>query len=245
MGWHEELLVGFDLETTGTDPAHARIVSAAVTEVAAGRPVRHRCWLVDPGLPIPPEATAIHGITTARARAAGRPPREAVAEIAQALTGHWAAGVPVVAYNAPFDLTLLTAELARHGLPPLPVPPGPVIDPLVVDRALDRDRPGRRTLQAACAEYGVVLGRAHQAESDALAAVQVARALARRYPQLARRDPWELHHSQAAWHAEWSARKDAHRTPPGWPLHHRAPHHRVPDPSIPAADPVRTGTSAP
>ena len=43
MGWHRELLVGFDLETTGTDPRQARIVTGAVTEV--GRPaVRHRDW---------------------------------------------------------------------------------------------------------------------------------------------------------------------------------------------------------
>ena len=33
MGWHRELLIGFDLETTGTDPREARIVTAAVIEV--------------------------------------------------------------------------------------------------------------------------------------------------------------------------------------------------------------------
>jgi DNA polymerase-3 subunit epsilon len=102
MGWHRDLLVGFDLETTGTDPLTARIVTAAVTEVRDGEPVRHREWLVDPGVPIPEEATAVHGISTDRAAADGRPAVEAVAEIADALAGHWAAGVPVVVYNAPF-----------------------------------------------------------------------------------------------------------------------------------------------
>jgi DNA polymerase III subunit epsilon len=209
MGWHRELLIGFDCETTGTDPSRARIVTAAITEVADGEPIRRRSWLIDPGVPIPDDAAGIHGVTTEAARTAGRPPREAVAEIAAVLTGHWADGVPVVAYNAPFDLTLLAAELARHGLPPLPAAAGPVIDPLIVDRALDPDRRGKRTLEAVCAEYGVVLGRAHEAFADALAAVRVAHALAERYPRIARTTPWELHHAQTAWYARWAAAHQA------------------------------------
>ncbi|WP_420802513.1 hypothetical protein [Streptomyces cavernae] len=41
MGGHRELLIGFDLETTGTDPREAHIVTAAVTENAALFP---RTW---------------------------------------------------------------------------------------------------------------------------------------------------------------------------------------------------------
>jgi DNA polymerase-3 subunit epsilon len=208
MGWHEELLVGFDLETTGTDPREARIVTAAVTEVKSGEPVRHRAWLANPGVPIPAETTAIHGITTERAAAHGRPAAEVVAEIADALRGYWAAGVPVVVYNAPFDLTLLDEELRRYALPPLAAPgarPGPVIDPLVMDRALDKFRRGKRTLEAACAVYGVVLDGAHDAGADALAAVRVARALAVRYPEAAEADLWDLHSSQTGWYAAWAA----------------------------------------
>lgn len=207
MGWHEELLVGFDLETTGTDPREARIVTAAVTEVKGGEPVRHRAWLANPGVPVPAETTAIHGITTERAAAEGRPAPEVVAEIADALRAHWAAGVPVVVYNAPFDLSLLDEELRRYALPPLVAPggrPGPVIDPLVMDRALDKYRRGKRTLEAACAVYGVVLDGAHDAGADALAAVRVARALAARYPQAAEADLWDLHRDQTTWYADWA-----------------------------------------
>src|SRR5258707_724776 len=53
MGWHRELLVGFDLETTGTDPLKARIVTAAVTKDRDGEPRRPREWLVAPRLPTP------------------------------------------------------------------------------------------------------------------------------------------------------------------------------------------------
>ena len=102
MAWHEELLVGFDLETTGTDPRQARIVTAAVTEVKSGELVRRRAWLANPGVPIPAETTAIHGVSTERAAAHGRPAAEVVAEVADAIRGYWAARVPVVVYNAPF-----------------------------------------------------------------------------------------------------------------------------------------------
>lgn len=209
MAWHRELLVGFDLETTGTDPLEARIVTAAVTEVREGEPVRHREWLVDPGVPIPTGATAVHGITTEQAVAQGRPAAEAVAEIAEALAGYWAEGIPVVVYNAPFDLSLLAAESRRYGLPSLTQRTGgdvgPVIDPLIMDRSLDRFRKGKRTLEAACGVYGVVLEGAHDAGADALAAVRVACALAERYPRECAGELRELHRSQAAWYAAWAA----------------------------------------
>ena len=59
MGWHRELLVGFDLETTGTDPREARIVTGAVIEVRGGEPIGRREWLADPGVPIPEDAVAV------------------------------------------------------------------------------------------------------------------------------------------------------------------------------------------
>lgn len=209
MTWHRELLVGFDLETTGTDPLTSRIVTAAVTEVKDGEAVRRREWLVDPGVPIPAGATAVHGITTEHAVAYGRPAAEAADEIAGALAGYWAKGVPVVVYNAPFDLSLLAAELRRHGLPPLTErvngEVGPVVDPLIIDRSLDRYRKGKRTLEAACAVYGITLDGAHDAGADALAAARVACALAERFPRECGGELWELHRAQTGWYAAWAA----------------------------------------
>jgi DNA polymerase-3 subunit epsilon len=63
MGWHRELLIGFDLETTGTDPREARIVTGTVIEVKAGEPLGRREWLADPGVEIPADAVAVHGIS--------------------------------------------------------------------------------------------------------------------------------------------------------------------------------------
>ncbi|MFG3497174.1 3'-5' exonuclease [Streptomyces sp. NPDC047928] len=210
MSWHGETLVGFDLETTGTEPLEARIVTAAVVEVGDGTAVRRREWLADPGVRIPEQASAIHGISSERAAADGRPAREVADEVADALTGHWARGVPVVAYNAAFDLTLLSAELRRYGLPSLSdrlggAPIGPVVDPYTIDRAVDRYRRGKRNLEAVCAEYGVLLADAHDAAADALAAVMVARAIAGRHASVAELTPRELHARQVEWYARWAA----------------------------------------
>ncbi|MFI1016294.1 3'-5' exonuclease [Streptomyces sp. NPDC020965] len=209
MAWHGEPLVGFDLETTGTDPGEARIVTAAVVRLVADEPVDRRVWLADPGVRIPAQASAIHGISSERAAAEGRPAREVADEIARTLCDHWERGVPVVAYNASFDLTLLTAELRRHGLPSLSDRLagrgiGPVIDPYTIDRAVDRYRKGKRTLEAVCAEYGVALTSAHDATSDAEAAVRVARAVAARHPSVAALPAAELHERQIQWYAEWA-----------------------------------------
>ncbi|MFD3660999.1 3'-5' exonuclease [Streptomyces sp. NPDC058659] len=210
MAWHGDTLVGFDLETTGTDPLEARIVTASIIEVdGGGHVVRRGDWLADPGIRIPEQASAIHGISTERAAAEGRPVREVAEEIAKTLAAYWEDGVPIVAYNASFDLTLLSAELRRHGLPSLSerlggVDIGPVVDPYTIDRAVDRYRRGKRTLEAVCGEYGVVLEAAHQAAADALAAVRVAVAIAERHRQVAELDPAELHQRQIAWYRVWA-----------------------------------------
>ncbi|MFG2298953.1 3'-5' exonuclease [Streptomyces sp. NPDC048603] len=207
--WHGRTLVGFDLETTGTEPAESRIVTAALVEVAGGEIRSRRGWLADPGTEIPEEAAAIHGITTERAAAEGRPAPEVAEEIAAELVAHWRAGAVVVAYNAAFDLTLLSAELARYGLPSFAdrlggAETGPVVDPLTIDRAVDRYRRGKRTLEAVCGVYGVTLEAAHEAGADALAAVQVARAIADRHPRVAELTPTALHAEQTRWHARWA-----------------------------------------
>ncbi|MFJ6738352.1 3'-5' exonuclease [Streptomyces sp. NPDC091279] len=232
MGWHRELLIGFDLETTGTDPFEARIVTGAVIEVTASVPGGRREWLADPGVEIPADAVAVHGISNERATAEGRPADEVADALADVLVGYWDAGVPVVAYNAAFDLSLLAAELRRHGLPSLRErlggrEPAPVVDPLTIDRWVDRYRRGKRNLEAVCAEYGVPLDTAHDATSDALAAARLATAIATRHPKLAALGPAELHHRQIDWHADWAADFQSylrtHSNPkavidPTWPL---------------------------
>ena len=77
---------------------------------AAGASIAHGDWLADPGVEIPEQASAVHGITTERARTEGRPAADVVAEIIAAIRAVFARGVPLVVYNAPYDLTLLDAR---------------------------------------------------------------------------------------------------------------------------------------
>lgn len=87
MGWHRELLIGFDLETTGTDPREARIVTGAVIEVKDGEPIGRREWLADPGVEIPADAVAVHGISNERAAAEGSPADQVADAIAMSSPG--------------------------------------------------------------------------------------------------------------------------------------------------------------
>lgn len=187
----------FDLETTGIDVENDRVVTAHVGVLNAdGREIAARDWLADPGIPIPEGATAVHGVTTEHARRLGRPAGEVVAEVTAALRSLLSQGVPVVAYNAAYDFSLLAHEAHRHGITPLENP-SPIIDPLVIDKAYDRYRPGKRTLQVVAALYAVQLEDAHEAAADAVAAGRVAQALARQFVLPDTLD--ELHTRQIGW----------------------------------------------
>lgn len=189
----------FDLETTGVDVGTDRIVTAHVGLLdASGSVLDARDWLADPGIEIPAGAAAIHGISTAYARDHGRPAPVVVAEVVAALRGLLGAGIPVVAYNAPYDFSLLKHEALRHGVAPL-LDPFPVIDPLVVDKAYDRWRPGKRTLSVVAAHYAVRLDGAHEASADAVAAGRVAQALAGRFAPWLPETVHELHTRQISW----------------------------------------------
>jgi DNA polymerase III subunit epsilon len=199
--WSDTLAV-FDLETTGVDVETARIVTAHIGVIGAtGEPVESWSWLADPGVEIPSGATAVHGITTERARTEGRPAQEVVAEVIDVLAQLLGRPLPLVVYNAAYDLSVLRHEARRHGLTPLEAP-RPIIDPLVIDKAVDRYRRGKRTLEAAAVEYGVELTGAHDAAADAIAAGRVAQALARRHESALPGDIAALHGAQISWHEQ-------------------------------------------
>lgn len=215
MSWHARRLAAFDIETTGVDPQSDRIVTAAVSLVGGGLPTVSHAWLVDPGVEIPAGASAVHGISTAHARAEGQAPAAAVEAITALLAAQLTRGVPVIAFNARFDLTLLDREARRHGVRPLVDRVGGpsgmlVVDPHVLDKHYDRDREGGRTLGAVCALYRVPLTDAHAADADALAAARVAYRLAQRLPELAATDLRMLHHQQIGWAAEQAASLEDH-----------------------------------
>jgi len=230
--WYEGPLAAFDTETTGVDVETDRIVSAAVV-VQDGPGTRPRVtrWLVNPGVPVPEGATEVHGLTDEHLQRNGRWPAPVMYEIAEVLAEQAAMARPLVVMNAPFDLTLLDRELRRHRASSLDswfeTSALRVLDPRVLDKHLDRYRKGRRTLTDLCAHYGVALEGAHDAAADALAALDVVRALGRRFAaRLERLSPAELHTLQTGWHAAQARGLQAWFTKsgtpeivdPAWPL---------------------------
>jgi DNA polymerase-3 subunit epsilon len=172
--WTDGRMVAFDVETTGVDREESRIVTAAIVVVGGGLETETVHFVADPGVEIPEGATAVHGYTTERARAEGKPAREVVQAILSVLTAYVGEGVPLVAFNSSFDLTILDREVRRHGLAD-GLPPWRVIDPLVLDKWLDRYRRGSRKLADQCALRGIALGDdAHDSTADALAAARLA-----------------------------------------------------------------------
>ncbi|MFM6980964.1 MAG: exonuclease domain-containing protein [Micrococcales bacterium] len=195
--WAKRVVV-FDTETTGLDLHEARIVTACVAELDEHGEVVSDFpeWLADPGIEIPEIAASVHGVTTEIARANGRDAKSVVSEILEALRGYLEAGIPVIAYNAPYDFTILHYEALRHGLTPLQSP-APIIDPLVLYKHFNKYRKGKRNLEVACQVYNVALDDAHNASADAIASGRVLQSMARAHSRELPSDLHELHQFQA------------------------------------------------
>lgn len=218
MTWFNGRMCGFDLETTGVDLENDRIVTACAVQCGGKRDTQSINWMADPGIEIPEEAAKVHGITTERARAEGRPAAEVVEQLVAALAECVQAGLPIVAMNASFDLTILDREARRYDVRPLTDIVGNdlhVVDPRVLDKQVDRKRKGGRRLEDLCRHYQVRLDGAHSSDADAIAACRVAWRLATQFERLGVLTLPELHESQIKW-AESQARSLAayfRRTP--------------------------------
>ena len=221
MTFDASRMLAFDLETTSANPKEARIVTSALVRID-GRDVQKVEHLADPGIEIPQEATNVHGITTEKARAEGRPHEEVLKDTVDAIKAAWEDGLTLIVYNAAFDLTVLRSLTGDFTVT------GPVYDPYVIDRVSDKWRKGKRTLGAVCEHYGVELGNAHEATADALAAARVAwKQVRQHYPNLAQMDENELMEFQAVkWYEDRIAFKkylegkgrDASDVSTAWPL---------------------------
>ena len=165
-------LCSFDLETTGVDVTIDRIVTAACLDIDTQTPSTNmHTWLANPGIDIPTGASDVHGITTEIAQRDGRDHDEVLQEVINHIRSAWQQGAALVVYNAAFDLSML--HVLSGGDFTID---GPVIDPLVIDKGIDRYRRGSRKLVNVAAHYGIEFNEdeAHAADADCLAAARVA-----------------------------------------------------------------------
>lgn len=204
MSWHDGPLAVLDLEATGVDPDEARIVEVGLFRFKPDGPSSSLVdRMIDPGVALPAEVTTLTGIRPEDLATMGGDPAEVLAATRAAIFSLVDEGIPIVIYNATYDWSLLGTELARHGLDSLPgVPPTILVDPLVLDRHVDRYRKGSRSLAAVSAHYGVRHDGAHRAAEDAAATVALAREIAGSCPKL-HMSGLDLVALQVAAHNEW------------------------------------------
>lgn len=211
MSWINGLLVGFDLETTGVNPQEDRIVTASWELLRNDLLVEKQTLLFNPGVVIPEQAARVHGITTERAQAEGLDPVEGLQLLSDKLVSFLLEGGALVGFNVQFDVSLLEAELRRYGMPTVAQRLGgrfaPVIDPLVLDRELDRWRRGKRKLIDLLYVYGIAVDpqQLHQSDVDVSMTLELLRAMVVKYPQLNEMSLMELHDFERAAHYRWAA----------------------------------------
>ncbi len=167
-------LVVFDIESTGLFPRRDRIVELAAVKLMPDGTEVEKCWLLNPTVPIPPETTAIHGISDDIVKDC-----PTFADAAEEIFAFFE-GCDLSGFNADrFDIPCLEEEFARVGLN-FAASNRRHVD---VQRIYHRMEP--RDLSAAVKFY---LGRdhagAHGAEADARATLEVLKAQMERYPNL-------------------------------------------------------------
>ena len=196
-------LAFIDLETTGLDVKNDRIVELAVVKLMPDGERQTRSRRLNPGIPIPPGATAIHGIRDADVADCPR-----FEQVARGLF-EFLSGCDLGGYNFEgFDLKVLTAEFQRCRME-FPVTGVRVVDPMRIFRWREGG-----SLSAAVRFYcGRELENAHSAEADILATIDVL------HGQLARYD--DLGADVDALHAE-SHRRDQSFVDEGGKLRWRA-----------------------
>ena len=172
-------LVCVDLEATGVWPGQDRIVQMAAASIFPDGALSTWSSLVNPEQPIPPTATAIHGITDGMVAAA--PTFADLAPTIRALL----ADRDLAGYNVDrFDRRMLAAEFRRAGFD------DPTVGGRVIDAYTIFVRREPRSLDAALRFYGVeedlAARRAHEASSDVEATVGVLAAQLKTYADLPR-----------------------------------------------------------
>lgn len=192
----------WDAETTGIRVEEDRIVQwFMATADSKGNLLDTWGWLINPGVPVPEEASEVHGFTTRYLERLGRDSKEALNEIRLIFLEN--IDLIHVAFNMNFDLSILDSEFKRHGITDsfgeYMRDKARLVDGIVIDRHHDKYRKGKRTLAAQADHYGVTYDadNLHDARVDVELTAKVTVKILEKFgiPTTS---------EQAAWYAVWS-----------------------------------------
>ena len=178
----------FDLETTGIDVSKDRIVEISIFKVFPNGTTESKTWLVNPTIPIPAQASAVHGITNEKV--ANEPTfNELASQVHNMIKDSDLGG-----FNSDrFDIPLLAEELLRAGVD------FDMKNRVSIDVQTIFHKKEERTLSAAYKFYcNASLENAHSAEADTIATYEVLKAQLDRYDDLV---------NDAKWLSEFTTRK--------------------------------------
>ena len=133
----------FDVESGGVDVFEDRVVQFfGATADAQGNLIDTWEIFIDPGVEIAQEAVDVHGFSNNFLKEHGKQPAEAFAEIRELFLKH--RHLTLVAFNANYDVSILDAEMKRHGATDLfgvwIATSSMIVDGIVIDRHHDRYR---------------------------------------------------------------------------------------------------------
>ncbi|MCD7976923.1 MAG: 3'-5' exonuclease [Tannerellaceae bacterium] len=167
-------LVFFDLETTGINIVKDRIVEISFVKVHPNGKEESKTRRINPGMPIPPESTAIHGITDEDVKDC-----PTFKEVAKSLAAQ-IEGCDLAGFNSNrFDIPMLAEEFLRAGVD-LDLNKRKFVDVQTIFHKMEQ-----RTLSAAYKFYcDKTLENAHTAEADTYATYEILKAQLDRYPEL-------------------------------------------------------------
>lgn len=168
-------LVFFDLETTGTNYLYDRIIEICVVKVFPDKSTPEiKTRRFNPERPIPPEVTAIHGITDDDVK------DEPIFKALSSSLYRYLENCDLAGFNIlKFDLPMLCEEFKRSGLE------FKTNDRHVIDMQVIYHKMEPRTLSAAYRFYcGKELEGAHGAQADTLACLEILEQQLKKYSEL-------------------------------------------------------------
>jgi len=192
----------FDTETTGIDVFEDRVVQLVISICdEGGNVLKTHEWIINPGVEVPEGSAEVHGFTTEYLQENGMSPREALGEAYGVFRDN--ESLIWVAYNMNYDVSILDNEFERHGIDPIywdyVSDEVSLFDPLVVDRAQDKYRKGKRKLENVAGHYGVAFNpdEAHKADYDVEITAKVAARVLETFGQPTTKQ-------QSVWYRSWA-----------------------------------------